>query len=658
MSQRSRVNVIGQRGSISPIIVVLLAGILVALIALIIAPRRSTSKGEGSLGVYTGSGTRSGSSDETITSDELGSAGWSGDAVRAVVALNREWFAIQREENPAGFALQLGLLKGLGKQPHLMPFLAVHPETTGLLATLDDPGPIVESLGGPDEDYELLAGCYVQQPAPADARALAIGLRENHELVCALKRHGLIGAEVLFVFDRDNDAAREYEAWLRDALRSRLEGSDEELASFANFVMRQGPELRRRLCSNPDFLKRFRQEFWPALARTAGSDRGMFELYVDDPRVWDILALPNGELLLRTTGMISIDLLYGYPEIGHSHYPEGLHPRICEVLLNGEEHTIDALFRYRDEPLFRHLLYRPLTAEARRAALRQLFLAGTNYPSVLAKYNRLSDSALSEEVGPPPSGLIIWVPFYYTVYEVPKKLIQGRDPSKMEWFQAVCDPAFLVIDIASGGGGKVIRETVTKGGREVAEKVVEKGSEKFVVTTLRNTGLELTKKQFKEIAEKLSERELANWTVTGTLSEMQRAVRNAFGRATTFEVTKPVQFLFRYSGVGRTSWKRWSGMEARLFMRGDSKVYIRMSNRAGAVVGSPTAAFFERTGKDLAVGTLAESEPGQELVQAGARGVLSAKEQLDEWRKQISAWWLLNAAEVPAEPALETGVGP
>jgi len=651
------VNTIGKRGSISPIIVVLLAGILVALIVLIVAPRRSISRREGSTGIYTGPGTRSGPSDETITSDDLESAGWSGDAARALVALNREWFAIQREENPAGFALQLSLLRGLGKHPQLMQFLAIHPETAGLLATLDDPGPIVESLGGPDEDYELLAGCYVQQPAPADALALAIGLMENHDLGCALKRHGLIGAEVLFVFDRDNDVAREYEAWLRDALRSRLEGSDEELASFANLVMRQGPEIRRRLRSDPHFLVRFRQELWPALVGAAGSDKGVFELYLDDPRVWDLLALPNGGPLLRTSGMLGIDLLFGYPEIGHSPYPERLHPFICEVLLNGESQTVEALFRYRGEPLFERLLSRPLTGETRRAALHQLFQAGPDYPSLLERYDCLSDSALTEEVGPAPSGLITWVPFYYTVFEVPKKLIQGRDPSKMEWFQAVCDPAFLVIDIASGGGGKLVRETVTKGGREVAEKVVEKGTEKVVVTTLRNTALELAEKQLgKKVAKKLSERELANWTITGTLSEMQRAVRNAFGRATTLEVTKPVQFLFRYSGVGRTSWKRWSGMDARLFMRGDSKVYIRMSNRARAVVGSRTVAFFDRAAKDLTVGVVAESEPGQDLLRAGARRVLSVKEQLEEWRKQVSAWWLLNASNVLTKPAPEPGV--
>lgn len=266
---------------------------------------------------------------------------------------------------------------------------------------------------------------------------------------------------------------------------------------------------------------------------------------------------------------------------------------------------------------------------------------------------------MTEEVGPPPSGLITWVPFYYTVYEVPRKLAQGRDPSAMEWFQAICDPAFLVIDIASGGSGKVARDVVTKGGRKVTEQVVEQGANKAVVTTLRNTGLELAKKQLsKEAAEKLGERGLSDWIITGTLREMQGAVKNALGRATTFEITKPMQFLFRYSGVGRSSWKRWTGMEARLFMRGDAKVYIRMSNLAGAVVGSRAVAFIERTGKDLALGTVVDSEPGQELLRAGAGKVLDANAKLVEWRKQISAWWLLNASNLPVESGLGSGVSP
>lgn len=627
-------------------IFVVVVGCMIALVTAANDPTSGQELQERGGAIHSGTLTSPGPSGDEALAAELGASGWSDDAAQAVVGLNREWFAIQREENPAGFARQSTLLKGLGKHPRLMPFLAAHPETAGLLISQDDPFLIVDSLdGSSDEDYELIAGCYVQQPDPAAARALAIGLKENRELVCTLKRRGLIAAEVLFVFDRGIDAAWEYEAWIRDTLRSRIEGSDEQLASFANFLMYQRSEILKRLREKPDFRKRFRQELWPALGRAAGSDKGMLELYIDEPRVWDVLALSNGESLLRHAGMLSIDLLYGFEEIKHQAYPEELHPHIRDVLLNGEGPTIDALFRYRGEPLFRRLIARPLTSETRRAALHQLTLAGPDYPSLLARYDRLSDEALAEEVGPPPAGLITWVPFYYTVYEVPKKLMQGRDPSTMEWFQAICDPAFLVIDITSGGGGKIARDTITRGVRKVAEKVVENGTPKVMKITLRNTARELAKKSLgKKIAENLGEREGAQWMVTGSLTEIQRTLRNAAGRVTTFEITKPVQFIFRYSGVGRTTWKRWTKMEPRLFMRGDAKVYIRLSNLAGAVVGSRAAAFIERTGKDLALGAIVESEPGQKVTQTGVEKALSAKEQIDLWHQQISAWWLLNAS--------------
>jgi hypothetical protein len=293
-------------------IVVFCLGVLIALIGALVQPRSDRSDTQGPSRAQTPGtiGSTNAVLNQQIASD-LVTAGWSEDAARAVVSLNEEWFAIQREENPAGFAQQVSLLGGLGEHRDLMMFLAARPETAGLLASSSDPDLIVESLNGPSEDYELIVGCYVQHSAPTDARALAICLNEDHELICTLKRHGLIGAEVLFVFDRGDSAAREYEAWLRDAVRSKLEGSDEELASFANLVMQQGPEIRKRLRSNPEFLARFRQEFWPALVRVAGTDRAMFELYTDDPRVWDLLALPNGELLLQTSGMLAIDLLYG-----------------------------------------------------------------------------------------------------------------------------------------------------------------------------------------------------------------------------------------------------------------------------------------------------------------------------------------------------------
>jgi hypothetical protein len=174
--------------------------------------------------------------------------------------------------------------------------------------------------------------------------------------------------------------------------------------------------------------------------------------------------------------------------------------------------------------------------------------------------------------------------------------------------------------------------------------------EKFFVTTLRDTGLELAKKRVgKEIAENMSEKELADWTITSMFSQVQQIVSSTVGKATTFEITKPVQFMFNYSGVGRDSWKRWAGMEARLFMRGDARVFVRLGNLPLAILGSRGAAFFSRTSQDLSIGVIAESEPGKDALNEGVSKVVSAKDQLRSWQQNVSAWWLLNASELELE---------
>jgi hypothetical protein len=151
---------------------------------------------------------------------ELTDSGWETDAAKAVIALNHEWFSIQREENPNGFDRQIILLRGLGKHGRLSRFLVDHPETAVLLTGMDDPLPIVESLEESAGDYDLVASCYVQHAAPKDAEALALALKANRTLICTLIRRGLIGAEVLFIFDRGDQAAEEYESWLREVLEA------------------------------------------------------------------------------------------------------------------------------------------------------------------------------------------------------------------------------------------------------------------------------------------------------------------------------------------------------------------------------------------------------------------------------------------------------
>ena len=588
-------------------------------------------------------------------------AGWDPRAAKAVVELNSEWFAIQAEENPTGLEIQLKLLDDLAQHLTLARFISEHPETAGLLAAADDPERIAAGLGSAHENYQIVAGLYVQHSAPRDAVNIADALKANRDLICTLHNQGLLGCEMLFIFDRKAVGAAEYEAWLSEVIEVKsAAASATEFASFVNLAMRHGPVLRNRLEHSEEFRRRFRSELWPRLVRVVDREYGMFELYLDEERIWDLLALDNGEELLKRCGLIPIDLLYGYSEIDHPPYPQVLHDKIVQVLLRREDRTIQALMKFRREPLFHKFMKRDLSPDTLSAALTQLFNAGPNYPEKLAQYSGLDGTALAAEVGPPASGLVTWIPFYYTLYEVPKKLLQGRDPTGMDFFSAAVDPVFLVIDVFTGGGSAAGRKALLVGSKEATEvatrKLVEKGGEKLFVTTLLDTGLDLARKQVgSDVAKKMGEKELFNWTITGTLSQVQQAVRTTIGKATAFEITKPVQFMFQYSGVGRESWKRFTGMEARLFMRGDAKIYVRITNLAGAVVGSRGAAFFERTAQDLALGSAFESQPGQDVLREGVDRVEEAKEQLRAWQQNVSAWWLLNASQ-STSPTKPTGV--
>lgn len=585
----------------------------------------------------------------------LTDAGWDRLSAEAVVALNSEWFDIQADENPTGLEIQLKLLSSLGKYRALGRFVARHPETAGLLAAAAEPELIAAGLDTDNENYQVISGLYIQHAAPGEANDIAVALKSNRDLICALHGRGMLGCEAIFIFDRTEPSSRDYESWLREAIEARMTASDAEFASFINLVMRHGRALRDRLEDSDEFRRTFRAELWPRLCRAVDGDHAMFEIYLDEDRIWDLIAIDNGEELVRRCGLLPIDLLYGHPEINHAPYPETLHPKIIQILLRREERALHALMKYRGESLFQRFMQRDLSADTFSAALAQLLNSGANYPEKLKLYARLSDTALADEVGPPAEGIVTWIPLYYTVYEVPKKLLQGREPTGMDLFSATVDPVFLVVDVFTGGGAAAGRKALLAGGKEAtgaaARKLAEKGGEKLFVTTLRDTGLELAQKRVgKEVAEKMGEKELINWTVTGTLNEMQQVVRSALGKATTFEITKPAQFFFRYGQAGRETWKRFTGMEARLFMRGDAKVYVRLTNLAGSVLGSRGAAFFERTAQDLALGTAIESEQGQDALHATVRHTVPAKEQFRAWQKNASAWWLMNSSQLAMQP--------
>ena len=585
-----------------------------------------------------------------LVQQELLNAKWKKEAAEAVVQLNSEFFKIQQEENPNGLKLNLKQLCGLGKHPEFMSLIVSHPELASLLARANDPSAIAKCFEKvKEEEYPILASIFVQFCFMDDSTLAASALNNSRDLVCNLSRRGQINSEMLFMFDHKKPGAQEYSQWLSEVIKNKLsDSSDEEFASFYHLMLIQGPLIRKKMEKDEIFRHKFPSELWPRMVRISNEQKSTMEIYfqLNDQRIWDILALPNGEELVKRLGPIPTNLLYGDEYLKHNPYPKELHDTIIQILLNkhSNEAVISAILEYRDEPNFIKLLNRKLSPESLSATCSKLLKSGPSYSNLLTAYDKLGDKALSDEVGPPPSGVITWVPFYYTLYEVPKKMLQGREPTGMDLFSAIADPAFLVMDVFSAGGATVGRKTLMAGSKAAIEKLGEKGTEKAVVITLRTTGLEIAEKQLsKKVAEKLTDKELVQFTITGLLAQMKSSISSAVGKATTFEITKPLKLLFELSGVSRETWKRMTGLEARIFMRGDARVFVRLGNVPKLMLGTKVVAFLNRSTSDVALGTIVESDPAQDAIKNTAKiaGCIQ-KITKTEWQQHISAWWLVN----------------
>ena len=552
---------------------------------------------------------------------ELIGAGWTRDAAGSVARLNADWFRELDREAPAEAEHQRDLLRRLGRTPRILDVVARHPEVAGLLVAAVDPDALAESLRD-ERHYPAVASLYVRHVDPEDATALAAALRRHGELILRLVDRRLEGAEVLFLAPEEEPGAREYGRWLEDYSRAALEGDEEQLEAAVALVLEHGPTLRLRLIEEDAFRRRFREELWPRYARVAPAAGLGPEAFAWEPRVWDLVGIPEGEALLRRWGLLAVDLLFG----ARGAYPADLHPGLTRTLLEADNAEVGALVRFRDEPLLHRILRRPgLTEATRMALLDRLAVEGS---ASLPRFDGYSDRILAEELGPPASGPVTWIPLYYTVYEVPRKILDGRPVPLDEVIQALADPILLGLP----GGGKV--------------------GEEFFRTTLKARARQFAARQIGvQAAEKLPERALAPWIRATVLSR----ARQLAARGVEVEVTGPVRTLFKASGLGRASFRRLTDLEARLFMRRDARVFVRLD-------GVGFGRFFERTARaaieERVEGWMGAGQPGRRSAPPDRSPTSPGPEPDEAWRKNVSAWWLLNAGGIatPAgRPAGEPG---
>lgn len=562
---------------------------------------------------------------EATVKDRLLISGWDLQAAVVVTELNQEVFSILRDENKEGFERAIQRLEILGDYPALMLMLQRHPELAGLLAKADHPRDVADSFNN-EECYGGIGGFYQFIIDPAEQNALAASLNRHGSVICRLSARGIPAPFTMFVFDHRQPGTEEYARWLDGALKYALSlsgpNADERLAETVGFIASKGKEIRGRMANDKMFKKRFSSDLWPAFLRVTdcshkseGDCDTAFEILSDEPLVWDLLLQDQGERLLGLRGPLSVMML-----VDDYDFPPVLRVLATKAIIDENDGMIGSLLRYKDEPLFRDaMLRRDLTPDLLDRVLADLHKNCPNQSEpcaalneLLKDYALLSPSALKEELAPLPDGFVTWVPFYSTYY-LAKKLAQGRniDPEDMAF--AALD-AISVVFIVRGGSivaQKIVRNSSKSLAKTAVEKGARKASEKLGPGGLKIVGAMLPKGKAAASAKQYYRPFIK---ASKSIDETGRRVRNL----THIDITESLKWAFNKSGVGRESVKKWTGLEARVFMRGDAQVIV--DPKKGLLGG-----FLREIAENMIADTSMETA---EIL----------------WQKHASAWWLAQAA--------------
>jgi hypothetical protein len=575
--------------------------------------------------------------------NELIKAGWRENVAKAVVNLNSAWFTLLNKAHQNDFHRQIKLLKQLKMSAIVSRFLRKHPETAGLLAISDHPIFLVKMLNQ-SSCYHVISYFYALHTTPTEIQLLTEALDKHGDLMCELTERGLLATQTVFMFPRDSKGAKEYDAWLEEVFSKYLWHSDQKVAEIMGFLIEQGPSIRQRLEKESDFYQKFRKELWPALIRVA-DDFKAFEWLANDPHIWDLLALPEGEILLEKWGLGPITLLFG-----EGSYPTEMRSIIIQILLQGDDNTVDALFRYKDEPLFRHLLRRELSASTQAALANQLANVCPNYPeqSCPALHQHLryfasinGDAALAEEVGPTPSGPVTWIPLHGSYYAI-KKMRQGRDINSDDILNLSLDalilvPSGLLVYAFSGAAQPIAKEMVFDIGIKGLETLaftprthhVVKSLGKFAIRAGNNTGKLVAQQLAHEMIQQVAILQGKQMIVQGAATQVSAFMKQSqhilsqLGRSITkkmsYDVTEPIKFIHGKTGKGQHA-VRILEFDAQVFMRHDAKILM-------APTHGLNHQFFRETAEiALLTPTTRHSK------------------EISAWQQNISAWWLMNAA--------------
>ena len=337
-------------------------------------------------------------------------------------------------------------------------------------------------------------------------------------------------------------------------------------------------------------------------------------LYVYEPRVWEYFLTfrEKGDAprhAFERFGGVAVELALA-PE-----YRE-IRDRVLEALVDGDQLVLVCLLNedLRRNPLFPQLFRRTIPSRILAKALAMLADDPNRANYYLEKWSRLSDTALAEELGPAPQGLVTWLPGY-GLYCLGRKISQGRDVDGWDLLRAAMDIQVL---LPTGWTGRLLAPGV-----KAVAKLTARTARLASRVAARAPGA-LARQALRQGAARQMRRFAAEQAGKGAASQALPQAATSLVPHPDSEITRLLQFYDdTLAALGL-------GTRARRVLSSLSKYIIPRDTRVFFI--PPRHDYVSRFLRETA-----ENAAAEEVGEPSIRYAWQQGKRL--WREHLSAWW-------------------
>lgn len=268
------------------------------------------------------------------------------------------------------------------------------------------------------------------------------------------------------------------------------------------------------------------------------------------------------------------------------------------IVLLSDSMMLNVIRHLKDQVGLKELLSRESLSTA---TLKAALLAAEENTERLRKWTDMSDSAIARDVGTADIGVWEHVPFV----EVAVKIVDGRELTGIDGVLVVVDTASLAFPFIKGGSsglrsaGSVVRKDVVEAATKTYGRAMATKATKMTIKELQ--------KQLPDVFEAAAKKAMRHQLKQGGL-----------------DITGLTRLAFEQVGGRSKTFKKFTGLDSRVFMRSDRVVVI----------------YPHRTLVGQILREVIEGETATLALAASGDSIVEAKERIEQATGQLGAIWV------------------